>query len=128
LFVIVKINPPRCLSPDKYLPSSSRNTIVQDVEDGMNIEDQVNPMEEDDTNNIVEPDDGTNRLIQDIFAPIDEENDDDIYDVPLLEKEEQPLYEGSRTNILSAIMLLVNLKVLNGLSNTCLTQILRYVI
>jgi hypothetical protein len=128
LFVIVKINPPRCLSPDKYLPSSSRNTIVQDVEDGMDIEDQVNPMEEDDTNNIVEPDDGTNRLIQDIFSPIDEENFDDIHDVPLLEKEEQPLYEGSRTNILSAIMLLVNLKVLNGLSNTCLTQILRYVI
>jgi hypothetical protein len=28
----------------------------------MDIEDQVNPMEEDDTNNIVE-DDGTNRLI-----------------------------------------------------------------
>jgi hypothetical protein len=128
LFVIVKINPPRCLSSDKYLPSSSRNTIVQDVEDGMNIEDHINPMEEDDTNNIVEPDDGTNRLIHDIFAPIDEENNDDIYDVPLLEKAEQPLYEGSRTNILSAIMLLVNLKVLNGLSNTCLTQILRYII
>jgi hypothetical protein len=110
------------------VPSSSRNTIVQDVEDGMDIEDQVNPMEEDDTNNIVELDDGTNRLIQDIFAPIDEENFDDIHDVPLLEKAQQPLYEGSRTNILSAIMLLVNLKVLNGLSNTCLTQILRYVI
>jgi hypothetical protein len=46
----------------------------------------------------------------------------------LLEKAQQPLYEGSRTNILSAIMLLVNLKVLNGLSNTCLTHILRYII
>jgi hypothetical protein len=79
-------------------------------------------MEEDDTNNIVEPDDGTNILIRDIFDPIDEENNDDIYDVPLLEKEEQPLYEGSRTNILSSIMLLVNLKVLNGFPNTCLTQ------
>jgi hypothetical protein len=33
------------------------------VEDNMNIEDHVNPMEEDGTNNIVEPDDGTNRLI-----------------------------------------------------------------
>jgi hypothetical protein len=113
--VIVKKNPPRCLSPDKYLPSTSRNTIVQYVEDDMNIEYHVNHMEEDDTNDIVESDDGTIRLIQDIFAPIDEENDNDIYDVPLLKKEEQPLYEGSRTNILSAIMLLVNLKVLNGL-------------
>jgi hypothetical protein len=121
LFIIVKINPPRHLSPEKYLSSSSRNTIVQDVEDGMDIEDQVNPMEEDDINNIVELNDGRNRLIQDIFAPIDEENDDDICDVHLLEKAEQPLYEGSRTNILSATMLLVNLKVLNGLSNTCLT-------
>jgi hypothetical protein len=51
------------LSLDKYLPSSSRNTIVQDVEDGMDIEDQFNPMEEDDTNNIVELDNGTDRLI-----------------------------------------------------------------
>lgn len=118
-------NPPMCLSPDKYMPSTSRNTIVQDKEDGMNIEDHVNYMEEDDTNNIVELDDGTNSFIQDIFPPIDEENNDDIYDVPLLEKVEQPLYEGSRTNILSVIMLSVNLKVLNGLSNTCLTQILR---
>jgi hypothetical protein len=95
------------------VPSSSRNTIVQVEEDGMDIEDQVNPMEEDDTNNTVE-DDGKNRLIQDIFAPIDEDNFDDIHDVPLLEKAQQPLYEGSRKNILSAIMLLVNLKVLNG--------------
>jgi hypothetical protein len=128
LFVIIKINPPRCLSPDIYFPSSSRNTIVQDVEDGMDIEYQFNPMEEYDTNNTIDLDDGTNILIQDIFSPNDEENFDDIHDVPLLEKAQQPLYEGSRTNILFSIMLLVNLKVLNGLSNTCLTQILRYVI
>jgi hypothetical protein len=63
LFVIVKINPPRCMSPDKYLPISSINTIVQNVEDGMDTEDQVNAMEENDTNNIVELDGGTNRLI-----------------------------------------------------------------
>jgi hypothetical protein len=74
-------------------------------------------MEEDDTNNIVESNDGTNRLIQDIVSPINEKNFDDIHDVPLLDNEEQPIYEGSRTNIIYAIMLLVNLKVLNGLSN-----------
>jgi hypothetical protein len=78
-------------------------------------------MEEYDTNNIVESDDGKNRLIHDTFAPIDEDNFDDIHDVPLLEKAQQPIYEGSRTHILSSIMLLVNLKVLNGLSNTYLT-------
>ena len=67
------------------------------------------------------------RLIQDTFAPMDEDNQDDSHDVdPLLEKSRQPLYEGSTKNLLSAILLLVNLKVLNGLSNTCLTQILRY--
>ena len=73
--------------------------------------------------------DEIHRLIEDIFSPMDEENEDDSHDVdPLLEKAHQPLYEGSKTNLLSAILLLVNLKVLNGLSNTCLTQILRYVI
>jgi hypothetical protein len=99
LFVIVNISPPRCLSSDTYLPSSSRNNIVQDVEYGMDIEHQVNPMEEYDTNNIVELDDGKNRFIQNIFAPIDEEKFDEIHDVTVLEKEKQPLYEGSRTNI-----------------------------
>ena len=127
MYVIIKINLPRCVALDN-VPSSSRNTIVEAEEASMDIRYQVNPMEEDDTNNIVEPDDGTNRLIHDIFSPIDEENDYDIYDVLLLEKEKQPLYEGSRTNVLSTIMLLVNLKVLSGFSNTCLTQILRYVI
>jgi hypothetical protein len=73
--------------------------------------------------------DEIHRLIQDTFAPMDEDNQDDSHDVdPLLEKSRQPLYEGSTINILSAILLLVNLKVLNGLSNTCLTQILRYLI
>jgi len=38
-------------------------------------------MEEDDTNNIVEYD-GENRLIHEMFAPIDKNNFDDIHDVP----------------------------------------------
>ena len=34
------------------------------------------------------------RLIQDTFAPMDEDNQDDSHDVdPLLEKSRQPLYE-----------------------------------
>ena len=69
-----------------------------------------------------------NRFIQDKFAPLDhEENIHDIHDVPSLEKSQEPFYEGSTTNILSTILFLVNLKVLNGLSNTCFTQLLRYV-
>ena len=72
--------------------------------------------------------DGINRLLQDTFSPLGhEENIHDIHDGPLLEKSQEPLYEGSTTNILYAILLLVNLKVLNGLSNTCFTQLLRYI-
>jgi hypothetical protein len=52
------------------VPSSSRNTIVQAEANGMDIEDQFNPMEEDDTNNIVELNDGINILVDDIFSPI----------------------------------------------------------
>jgi hypothetical protein len=98
-----------------------------------NIEDQVNdPMEEDDdANNIVE-EDGTNILIQETFNNDGMDDDDDqldgVFDIPILEKASQPLYEGSKISLLSAILLLVNLKVMNGLSNTCVTQLLRYVI
>ena len=78
---------------------------------------------------VTNQEDEIHRLIQDTFAPMDEENQDDSHDAdPLLEKARQPLYVGSKTNLLFAILLLVNLKFLNGLSNTCLTQILRYVI
>jgi len=116
------------------VPSTSINDVVlQGVEEfGVsNIEDQVNdPMEEDDNNNNIVEDDGTNELIQDLFSRPDEDDDEDIgdLDVPLLEKAEKPLYEGSKENLLYATLLLVNLKVLNGLSNSCMTQILRYVI
>ena len=67
------------------------------------------------------------RLLQDTFAALDEDNLNDFHDIPLLEKFQEPIYEGSTTNILYAILLLVNLKVLNGLSNTCFAQLLRYV-
>ena len=60
----------------------------------------------------------------------DHENDDsdDVHDLPLLEKAYEPLYEGSNTNLLSSILLIMNLKVMNGVFNRSITQILRYVI
>ena len=104
----------------KDVPSSSRYNVVQ-VEHGVNIEDQVNdPMEEDDNNKKIE-DEGTNRLIHDTFARTEQDKFHDIHDVPLLDKVSKLLYEGSRENILSSTLLLVNLMVLNGLSNTCMT-------
>ena len=41
----------------------------------------------------------------------DNENDDDfddVHDIPLLDKEHESLYEGSKTNLLSAILLIMS--------------------
>ena len=95
----------------------------------MNNEEQVNDrIEEDDhTNNIVQ-DDGTNTLIDYSFdVRMDDHHDDDneiiddfddVHDLDLLEKTYKPIYEGSNTNIISCIlMLIMYLMVMNGLSN-----------
>ena len=109
--------PPKCRPPESCLPHNSRNTTLQGEEHGdQNIEDRVlnDHMDE---YNVIDTNDEyeINTLIQDTFAPLDEDNLRDIHDVPLLEKSQEPLYEGSTTNILSTILLLVNLNVLNGL-------------
>ena len=95
----------------------------------MNNEEQANDhIEEDDhTHNIVQ-DDGTNTLIHHSFNHrMDDDDDDnheniddfdDVHGLPLLEKAYKPLYKGSNTNIHSSIlMLIMNLRVMNGLSN-----------
>lgn len=89
LFVIIKSSwTPKCPN----VPSSSRNDFVQVEEHGANIEGQDNdPMEEDDNNNIIQ-DNGTNELIQDLFAWLNEDDDiDNILDVTLLDKENKSL-------------------------------------
>ena len=101
---------------------------------------QVNdPIEKDDHNNNVVEDDGTNTLIHDSFnVRMDDDNDDDddnendddfdnVHNIPLLDKAYRLLYEGSKTNLLSAILVIINLKVMNGLSNIAITRMLRYV-
>ena len=99
---------------------------------------QVNdPIEEDDHTDSIVEDDETNTLIHDSFnvrMDYDDDDDyeniddfDDVHDIPLLEKEYKPLYEGSNTNILFAILLIMNLKVMNGISNISITRMLRYV-
>ena len=92
--------------------------------------------EDDHIDNVVE-DDGTNQLIHDSFnVRMDNDDDDDnenidefddVHDIPLLDKAYEPLYEGSKTNLLSAIFFIMNLKVMNGLSNISITWMLRYV-
>ena len=54
----------------------------------------------------------------------DHENIDDfldVHDISLLEKAYGPLYEGSNTNLISAILLIMSLNVMNGLSNISIT-------
>jgi hypothetical protein len=100
---------------------------------GENIEYQVNNLmeDDDDANNTIE-EDGTNILIQERFTNVGMDDDEDqldgVFDRLVLDKASQPIYEGSKTSLLCAILLLVNLKVVNGLSKTCVTQILRYLI
>ena len=82
----------------------------------------------DHTDNVVE-DDGTNTLIHDSFNAImddddDNENIDDFdneNDIPLLDKAYEPIYKGSKTNLLSVLLLIMNLKVMNGISNISIT-------
>lgn len=94
--------------------------MCQLVVHGVNIEDQENDLMDEDDNNKIVQDDGINELIQELFD--DHENDNVICDdEPVLKKAGTPLYEGSRANILYATLLLVSLKVLNGLSNICMT-------
>ena len=124
LFVIIKLELPSNF-PQNIAPSISRNDVVQAKE---HHHDQANEdlMEEDDgTNQVNDPmeeDDGTNQMIQVLFLHPDEDGDSaGIYDEPLLEKENKWIYEGSRTNILFPTLLLMNLKIMNNFSNTCMT-------
>ena len=107
--------------------SAFKNKCWRNMEPMLNGEQVNDPIEEDDhIDNVVE-DDGTNTLILDSFNAImddDDDNDheniddfDDVHDIPLIEKAYEPLYEGSNTNILSIILLIINLKVMNGLSD-----------
>ena len=91
-----------------------------------NGEQVIDHIEEDDhIDNVVE-DDGANTLIHDSFNfRMDDDNYDHenidyfnrVHALPLLEKEYESLYEGLNTNLLSTLLLIMDLKVMNGLSN-----------
>ena len=109
-----------------YHPEEVLSEQVIEEHGAVNNGEQVN----DHIDNTVE-DYGTNTLIHDSFnVRMDDDDDDDheniddfddVHDFPLLENEYKPLYGGSNTNILSAILLIMNLKVMNGLSNISIT-------
>jgi hypothetical protein len=66
-----------------------------------------------------------------IFVDDDSYDEDDIeaiHDIPLLEKTNMVLYKGSQSTLLSIVLLLVNLKVMNGLFNIKIPCMIRFVI
>ena len=56
-----------------------------------------------------------------LMRPIDDF--EDIHDLPTLEKEDEPLFEVSCISVLSAVLLIMNLKVKHGFSNTAITLV-----
>jgi hypothetical protein len=58
-------------------------------------------------------------------APMDEIYED-ILAVYLINKAQKAMYKDSKTSLLSTMLLLVKLKVINGIPNTFMRQILRY--
>ena len=76
LFVNIKKIPPWFWPLKSYFPHNSRNTTLQDDEHGDHaIEDRVlnGPMDGDDIIDTNDEDE-INRLLQDTFAPLDEDN------------------------------------------------------
>jgi hypothetical protein len=132
LIAIIKERPPRAY------PHLENVVIEQAPEEhgAVNSQDQVlnDDMDEDDHDDNVVEDDGTNTLIHDAFNVRMDDDDheiddfDDVHDIPLLEKAYKPLYKGSNITLISAVMLIMNLKVVNGYSNRSITLMLRYVI
>ena len=98
---------------------------------GLNIQAKSNtPMEEDD--NV-----SKDMIEEDCIGVGDEEahddgtrasnnDDEDSLDIPLLKKAHETLYKGSQTTLLSTIVLLVSLKVMNGISNVAMLRMLSY--
>lgn len=63
---------------------------------------------------------GVNEFIQDFYTSFEE-----VVDSPLAHLARTPLYANVESSILATLMLLLNLKVTHGLTNTCFTDILR---
>ena len=89
--------------PPREFPMEEEVVVHVVLEHGVNIEYQVNndPMEEDaDVNNTIE-EGGTNRLIHEIFnvGLDDDDKIDGVFDIPIIEKEIQPIYEVSETTL-----------------------------
>ena len=108
---------------------------------GVNIEEEGNALVENTianvgigaTNNVPE-----NKIEEDVTGAIDEDDEEDDsgtcnddydeenFDILLIEKAYEPLYQGSQTMLLSTVLFLVKFKVMNGISNVGISHMLRY--
>ena len=100
---------------------------------GVNIQAKDNTLMEEDDNvpeDMIEEDGigaGDEEAHNDGTSESDNDDEDGL-DIPLLEKAHEPLYKGSQTTLFLATMFLMNLKVMNGLSNVQMSHMLRYAI
>ncbi|XP_057868321.2 uncharacterized protein LOC131075496 [Cryptomeria japonica] len=123
---------PRAHDMDYHDPENMGFQVEKHRAVNIEVEDN-DPLEEDDhaPENTVE-DDGTNTLIHDTFSTgaTDHDDQDDfdvVHDLLVLEKAYEPLYKGSQTTLLFVVLLMVNLKVMNGLSNIAISHMLRLI-
>ena len=102
----------------EYDPKAKKT--IEDV--GIGIADNVpeNRVEEDITGTTNEDDEDDNsRTSNDYY-------EEEKLDIPIINKAYEPLYQGSQTTLLSIALLLVNFKVMNGISNVAISCMLRY--
>ena len=91
---------------------------VNDTDDSQSQDEEQDAFMDDTTSQINEA--GVNEFIQDFYTSCEEVNDS-----PIAQLARMPLFLNADTSILATLMLLLNLKVTHGLTNTCFTDILR---
>ena len=89
------------------------------IDDSQSQDEEQNTFMDETTSRINEA--GVNEFIQDFYRSYEE-----VTDSPIAQLAKTPLFPSAKTSILATLMLLLNLKVMHGLTNTCFIDILRY--
>ena len=91
---------------------------VNDTDDSQSQDEEQDAFMDETTSQINEA--GVNEFIQDFYTSCEE-----VDDSPIAQLARMPLFLNVDTSILATLMLLLNLKVTHGLTNTCFNDILR---
>ncbi|GLJ15340.1 hypothetical protein SUGI_0251560 [Cryptomeria japonica] len=104
---------------EELLPVHNIPKEPTDVTDDSHSQDEEQDMVMDEaTSQINEA--GVDEFIKDFYTSFEE-----VIDSPLAQLARTPVFSNADTSILATLMLLLNLKVTHGLTNTCFTDILR---